>query len=167
MLFCMDDLENYAVQAIDGPMGHVRNLFFDDDAWVVRYLLIETGTWLQGRKVLISPIALGRQNRTEQVLPVSITRDKMKFSPAIDADQPVSRRHEFTYLRYFDYPAYWGGADLWGDDAHPDRMLGGAVCGGGDAGCRNKIAKRTLTLNEAEWPRAGLNRPGYLGGSNT
>jgi len=81
MLRSMKDLEGYAIRATDGAIGHVTDFYFDDEAWVVRYLVVETGSWLSSRKVLISPIAIGQPNWTDKVLPVAITREQVKNSP--------------------------------------------------------------------------------------
>jgi uncharacterized protein YrrD len=54
----MKDLEGFAIRATDGTVGHVKDFYFDDKSWVVRYLVAETGSWLSSRKVLISPIAV-------------------------------------------------------------------------------------------------------------
>lgn len=123
MLRNMKDLENYAIRATDGNIGHVTNFYFDDEAWVIRYLVIDTGTWLAGRKVLISPIAIGRPNWTERILPVSITKEQVKQSPDIDTEKPVSRQHELGYLSYYGYQHYWGGQDLWGEVPYPSMMM--------------------------------------------
>jgi hypothetical protein len=120
----MKDLENYAIRAIDGTIGHVRDFYFDDLTWVVRYLVVETGSWLSSRKVLISPMAIGHPDWTEREFPVSITREQVKSSPDIDTDKPVSRQHEEQYLEYYRYPFYWGGAGLWGAGVYPGAMLG-------------------------------------------
>jgi hypothetical protein len=114
MLRTMKSMEDYAIGATDGVIGHVKDFYFDDAAWVVRYLVVETGDWLNHRKVLISPISVEEPNWTGKVFPVSITQAQVKASPNIDTDKPVSRQHEEGYLRYFDYPYYWGGASLWG-----------------------------------------------------
>lgn len=119
MLRTTKDLENYAVSASDGPIGQVKDFYFDDDAWVVRYLVVDTGSWLSSRKVLISPFSVSRHDWTERVLPLSITQEQVKNSPNIDTDQPVSRQNEEQYLGYYDYPYYWGGAGLWGEGLFP------------------------------------------------
>ena len=103
----------------------MKDFYFDDLAWVVRYLVVETGSWLSSRKVLISPIAIGHPDWAERVLPVSITKEQVKNSPDIDTDKPVSRQHEMQYLGYYGYPSYWGGAGLWGSGAYPGAMLTG------------------------------------------
>ena len=69
MLRSMNDLEDYAIHATDGLIGHVQDFYFDDAAWVIRYLVVETGTWLSSRKVLISPIAIGRPNWKDRYYP--------------------------------------------------------------------------------------------------
>ena len=100
----MKDLKNYAIHATDGTIGHVQDFYFDDEAWVIRYLVVDTGTWLSSRKVLISPVAIGRPNWIEKILPVSITKEQVKQSPDIDTDKPVSRQNEVEYLGYYGYP---------------------------------------------------------------
>ena len=124
MLRGLNDLEGYAIRATDGLIGHVKDYYFDDEAWVVRYLVVEAGSRLSSRKVLISPVAIGQPNWTDKVLPVSITRKQVKNSPDIDTDKPVSRQHEEQYLEYYRYPFYWGGAGLWGAGVYPGAMLG-------------------------------------------
>lgn len=128
VLRSMNDLENYALRATDGNIGHVKDFYFDDEAWVIRYFIVDTGGWLSSRKVLISPIAIDRPDWAKKVLSVSITKEQVRNSPDIDTDQPVSRQHEMRYLGYYGYPSYWGGAGLWGDGIYPGAM--GAGYGG-------------------------------------
>jgi hypothetical protein len=125
MLRTMNDLENCAIRATDGTIGHVKDFYFDDQAWVVRYLVVDTGTWLSSRKVLISPVAFGEPNWAERTLPVSLTKEQVKNSPDIDTEKPVSRQHERRYLAYYGYPAYWGSPGLWGGGVYPNMMMTG------------------------------------------
>lgn len=125
MLRSTNELENYAIRATDGTIGHVKDFYFDDERWVIRYLVVDTGAWLLSRKVLISPIAIGRPNWTDKELPVAITKEQVKNSPDIDTDKPVSRQHEIRYLGYYGYPDYWGGTGLWGGGAYPSMMMPG------------------------------------------
>jgi hypothetical protein len=125
MFRSIKDLEGYAVGATDGPIGHVKDFYFDDQSWVVRYLVVDAGAWLSNRKVLISPIAIGRPDWTERLLHVSITKEQVKNSPDIDTDRPVSRQHEMQYSGYYGYPYYWGGSGYWGGGMYPNLMLPG------------------------------------------
>ena len=122
MLRNIKDLRGYAIRATDGVIGHVDDFYFDDEAWAIRYLVAETGTWLHDRQVLISPISIGHPDWSAQLLPVSLTKAQLKASPDIDTKKPVSRQHEATYHGYFGYPIYWGAAGLWGMGAYPGSL---------------------------------------------
>ena len=138
MIYAAKDLEGYAIAATDGDIGHVKDLYFDDHSWVIRYLVVDTGSWLSSRRVLISPYAVGLADRANKRLPVSITQEQVKNSPDVDTQKPVSRQHEKDYLGYYGYPTYWGGASLWGDGLSPELMLPGAEGYGSPAAERNQ-----------------------------
>jgi len=125
MLRSTKDLEGYGIAATDGDIGHVKDFYFDDHTWVVRYLEVETGAWLASRKVLISPISVGEPNWSAKTLPVTLTREQVKSSPDIDTNKPVSRQHEMDYAGYYGYPYYWGGDGMWGGGGYPNMMLPG------------------------------------------
>lgn len=120
-------VEHYAIHATDGLTGHVRDFYSDDKAWVVRFLVAETGSWLPGRDVLISPIPLGHCDYVNQLLPVSLTKVRVKGSPDIDTHQSISRQHEMSCLGYHGYPYCRGGQGLWGAGAFPSLMLTSAA----------------------------------------
>ena len=122
MLRSLKDLRGYAIRASDGVIGKVDDFYFDDDTWAIRYLVVDTGTWLSGKKVLISPIALGHAGWMGRQLPVALTRAQVERSPDIDTRKPVSRQHEAQYFGYYGYPYYWGGAGLWGMGAYPGSL---------------------------------------------
>ena len=125
MLRSMKDMEDYTIGATDGSIGRVKDFYFDDQAWVIRYLIVATGDESPQRKVLISPISIGRPNWSEKILPVSLTRAQVRKSPDIDTDKPVSRQHEMGYLGYYGYGTYWGGGGLWGAGIYPDELQAG------------------------------------------
>ena len=101
------ELRGYSLRATDGEIGTVKDLYFDDAHWTVRYVIVDTGGWLTGRQVLISPYVLGEPDADCRELPVSLTRAKVKDSPGIEEDRPVSRQHETMLRDYYDWPAYW------------------------------------------------------------
>lgn len=105
--------------ASDGEIGRVKDFYFDDQNWAIRYLVADTGTWLPGRQVLISPYSLGRLDQAEQILRVNLTRKQIEDSPSIDLHKPVSRQYEEEYHRYFGWPYYWEGSGLWGLSGFP------------------------------------------------
>jgi hypothetical protein len=121
MLRSMKGMEDYSIGATDGVIGRVKDFYFDDVAWVIRYLVVQTGE----RKVLISPISIGRPDWSKKILPVSLTRKQVRDSPDIDTNKPVSRQHEMGYLGYYGYGNYWGGGGLWGAGFYPDLLQAG------------------------------------------
>jgi hypothetical protein len=125
MLRDMKDMEGFAIGATDGTIGQVKDFYFDDEAWVIRYFVVETGTWHSGRRVLISPVSIGPPNWADKLLPATITQNQVKNGPDIDTDKPVSRQHEMGYLGYYGYANYWGGGGLWGAGVYPDILQAG------------------------------------------
>lgn len=117
MFQSVNELKGEVIHASDGELGTVDQFLFDDESWTIRYLVVETGKLL-GRKVLISPISIDREQQTGG-LTLSLTKEQIRNSPGIDTDRPVSRQHETQYFNYYGYPYYWGGPGLWGGTAYP------------------------------------------------
>ena len=108
MLRSIKNLSGVAIRARDGEIGKVHSFFFEDDNWTIRYLVVDTGKWLPGRKVLIAPTALGRPDWQDRVFPVNLTKDQVRNSPDVDTDRPVSRQREAELRKYYDWAPYWG-----------------------------------------------------------
>ncbi|MBB5438090.1 uncharacterized protein YrrD [Pedobacter sp. AK017] len=96
--------------ATDGEIGKIKDLYFDDSTWSIRYFVIETGNWLFQRKVLIAPCAIESPEKITdlKVIPVHLTKDQVKNSPDIDTDMPVSRQQESSLFDHYSWPAYGG-----------------------------------------------------------
>ena len=108
MLRSLKDLEHYKVSATDGDVGGVANFLLDDERWTIRYLVVKTGSFLNERRVLISPISFREIDWAAGRFHIALTIDKVKNSPDVDVDRPVSRRHERDYYGYYGWPYYWG-----------------------------------------------------------
>ena len=119
MLRSVKQLIGDKLGASDGEIGHVKDFYFDDHNWAVRYLVADTGSWLPGRQVLISPHSLGRLDQAGKVLLVNLTRKQIQDSPSIESHKPVSRQYEEEYYRYYGWPYYWQGDALWGMSGFP------------------------------------------------
>lgn len=107
MLRSIESLQGYTIQGLDGQVGKADDFFFDDFSWVIRYLVVDTGKWLPGRRVLLSPFALGAADYVTGLLPVNLTKEQVEESPPISEDEPVSRQQEQALAEHFDWPAYW------------------------------------------------------------
>ena len=122
MLRSLKELERYKVTATDGEIGHVVDFLLDDQHWTVRYLVVETGSFFNERRVLITPISFRQLDWSTKQFHVSLTKDKVKNSPNVDVDKPVSRQRERDYYGYYEYPLYWADSGLWGMSAYPGAL---------------------------------------------
>jgi len=112
MLHSLKQLLGDKLAASDGEIGQVKDFYFDDLNWVFRYLIVDTGSWLPGRLVLISPQALGNFHQDGDSLQVNLTQHQIENSPSIDSHEPVSRQYEVEYYRYYGWPSYWIGGGM-------------------------------------------------------
>jgi len=122
----LNRLIGFAVGATDGEIGKIKEVYFDDATWTIRYFIVETGNWLVGRKVLISPEAALVPNWEEGILPVDLTKEQVKNSPDIDTEQPVSRQQEIALYAHYPWTSYWGAGSLWGGGMGTSGMVGPA-----------------------------------------
>jgi hypothetical protein len=109
MLRSTKELRGYTICATNGDIGKVHEFYFDDLIWIVRYLVVDTGNWLPGRKVLLWPGVLGQPDWEAHALPVGLTKERVESSPPISADEPVSRQMETDLYTYYGWPPYWRG----------------------------------------------------------
>jgi hypothetical protein len=121
MLNNANKLMGHKLDGLDGEIGKVKDFYFDDQHWTIRYLVADTGGWLAGRQVLISPYALISVVGEAQHIAVNLTNKQIEDSPGLDSDKPVSRQFEQAYYGHYLYPAYWGGPGRWGPYSHPMR----------------------------------------------
>lgn len=119
MLQYIKQLYGSRLASLDGDIGHAKDFYFDDKAWVIRYLVADTGSWLTGRLVLISPHAFGKWDLYERKLHIKLRKKQIEDSPSIDAHVPVSRQFEEDYYRSFGWPPYWQGGQMWGMSGYP------------------------------------------------
>ena len=105
----INSLIGFTMGATDGEIGKVKEFYFDDETWTIRYLIVETGSWLFGREVLISPQALLAPDWEDKIFPINLTKEQVKNSPDIDTKQPVSRQEEIRLQNFYEWTTYWGG----------------------------------------------------------
>ncbi len=119
MLRSTQTIKGFEIGATDGVIGTVECAYFDDSRWAIRYLVTDTGGWLSGRKVLISPRSIWAIDGPNRIVRVGLTRDQVANGPSIDIDKPVARQNEIEYSQYYGHAPYWGGPLLWGTGAVP------------------------------------------------
>jgi hypothetical protein len=129
-------LKGYKLDSLDGEFGEVKEFYFDDRPWAVRYLVANRGNWLTGRPVLISPYALVAAIKAMQHITVDLTKKQIEGSPSLNSDKPVSRQFEAAYYDHYGWPMYWNGPYIWG--SFPNIA-------------RDRETWKTPTLDEKAW----------------
>ncbi|HMC86452.1 MAG TPA: PRC-barrel domain-containing protein [Chitinophagaceae bacterium] len=109
MQHTIKSLTGYQIGATDGDIGELKEFYFDDETWAVRYLIIETGNWLTGRKILLSPQAIVMTDTVKEVFLVNLSKEQISRSPDVDTDQPVSHRLEIQLSHHYSWQRYSGG----------------------------------------------------------
>lgn len=125
MLHKTKELKGCKLAARDGEIGHLKDFYFDERDWAVRYLVADTGDWLPHRKVLVSPFAVTRiESGPHRAVAVNLTKKQIEECPSIEEHQPISRQYEAEYLQYYGWPDYWPGPLLWGPVEAPWAYIG-------------------------------------------
>jgi hypothetical protein len=128
MLIRYDHLRKCKILAADGDIGHIDDVYFDDNAWVVRYLVVDTGGWLSGRSVLLAPHVVLGVDLEEKRVHTPLNREQVKHSPEAEAAKPLSRQYEEALHVYYGWPYYWAGPSFAAQrdfGAHPESLIGG------------------------------------------
>ncbi|MBP1970151.1 sporulation protein YlmC with PRC-barrel domain [Virgibacillus natechei] len=119
MLYFTTELKTYHIYASDGEMGKIRDLYFDDTQWAIRYAVVDTRKWLPGRRVLLSPTAFINLNESNENLEVKYDKEAIRNSPAIPEENPISKDVEDSLIDYYGWSRYWIGNALWGPEYGP------------------------------------------------
>jgi len=105
------DLIGLTVHSLDGPVGSVKDLYFDDETWNVQYVVVETGKWLNHRHLLIESRSLKDPIWNGKILLIGLTRDQVEQCPDVSIEKPVYLQKEEELERLYRWPRYWGGTD--------------------------------------------------------
>lgn len=154
MLYEAQTLTGFKLNGTDGEIGKVKEFYFDDQYWTIRYMVADTGGWLPGRRVLISPYALAGVEKEKKHISVSLTKKQIEGSPSLDSDKPVSRQFEDTYNAYYGWPMYWSGGYMWGGYSYP--TIVGAIG-------QQQINAQEDTTSAGETPSDVVRNSGTLG----
>ena len=153
MLNVVSSLKGFDIQAKDGSLGTVSDFLFDDSTWKVRWLVVDTGTWLTGRKVLVHPSAIEYADYGSRELTVALTKAQVEDSPDIAQDRPVSQQMQSDLYGYYGWDPLWGGG-MYGGGMYGGGTYGGGLYGGGMGGIASPLSARAYfgagAVREAE-----------------
>ncbi|PYZ98764.1 hypothetical protein CR205_09385 [Alteribacter lacisalsi] len=111
-------LKPFTVFGEEGEIGSVSDLFFDEHTWTVRYIVMNAGNWLKGEQRFLSPASIQSYSVEEERLHANITKEQAKESPSPE-DEPMTRKFERQFSKFYGLNPYWMGAGLWGSGAVP------------------------------------------------
>jgi len=123
MLYQAKALHGYKLNGRDGEIGKIKEFYFDDHYWTIRYLVADSGNWLTNRQVLISPHALGIVNKDAQNIAINLTKKQIEDSPPLNSEEPVSRQFEQDYYNYYMLPSYWDSPFMLGQYSSPSPSM--------------------------------------------
>ncbi|CAN5512138.1 PRC-barrel domain-containing protein [soil metagenome] len=113
MLRRAKELLGYTISAADSEqIGQIHDFYFDTEDWEIRYVVVDIGSWLFGRRVLLAPDTLQKPDWENKIQPVNLTKAQIKDSPPVDFDKPISRQYEADLHQHYNWPTYWGGGGL-------------------------------------------------------
>jgi len=138
LLLNFSSIHGNNIAASDGIIGSVSDVLFDDTSWMIRWLVVDTGHWLSGRKVLMPPCALGHAESNGETFPVRLTMAEVEASPELDTHRPVSRQFETSTYDYYGWSPYWGSGFYHGGYG----MMGGTVSMSGDPNAPRRTDER-------------------------
>ncbi|EDQ03259.1 hypothetical protein DSM14862_04156 (plasmid) [Sulfitobacter indolifex] len=101
------DIVGYKLRAKDGTVGSITDLLFDDRHFALRWMVVDTGKWLPGRKVLLPPSALGSPDPSVREYPVDLNLDEIEAAPGLETDEPVSHQLEADIYGHYGWSPYW------------------------------------------------------------
>lgn len=129
MLKNLKKIINFKIQAMgsNDTFGKVKDIYFDDEKWAVRYLVVDTGSWLSERLTLVSPYNLIDIDWEEGIVWTDLTKKQIEGGPLAKLNKAVSRLYEAQYNSYYELPDYWSNGfgveidGLWAGRYYPHR----------------------------------------------
>lgn len=103
----MNDVTGYAIQATDGAIGQVDDFILDDEPWVIRYMVIDTGNWLPGKKVIIAPAWIAHVDWKNSNVYANLPRESIRNAPEFETDT-LDRAYETELHKHYGRDNYWG-----------------------------------------------------------
>ena len=124
MLHNTQSLYGRKLSATDGEFGHVKDFYFDDQTWATRYLVVDTGTWLTGRIVLLPSNAFEADPFSDSGhVSVNLSHKEIEDCPPITEHQTVSRQYEEDFYNHYGWPGYWQTGGMWRATLEPVVMV--------------------------------------------
>lgn len=107
MLISVSDLQGYTIHAADGDIGTLHTLYFDEEKWGIASFVVDTGTWITGKHVLVSPEVLGQPDMNRKHLSVNLTRAEIQDCPEINTHETAPGPYTGVTHTRTTWPVFW------------------------------------------------------------
>ena len=101
------EVRSFYLQTISASIGHVDDFLIDYESWAVRYIVVDTRDWRNGKHVVISPQWIMWADWAQRLMTVDVTRDTVQRAPEYDPAIDYSRACEASLHRHYQRPGYW------------------------------------------------------------
>ena len=102
----MKQVASYSIEATDGEIGSVADFVIDDEPWVIRYMVVDTGNWWPGKKVLVAPTWISNVAWKNSKVYVNLSRETIKTAPEFEPDH-LDREYETELYQHYGRENYW------------------------------------------------------------
>lgn len=137
MIRSLENLTGYRLVATDGDIGTVEDFYFDDDTWLLRYVVVAAGGWLNRRNVLLSMDVAAEISDRKREMHVKLTKESVQASPDTETNKPVTRQKEILLAEHYGWKPYWTPDPFFGVGVPSERMEIDAVLPGADPHLRS------------------------------
>jgi hypothetical protein len=87
----------------------VEDFILEDANWMIRYLLVGTGLWLPGKRVLVAPPWIQSVSWERSAVTVDLPRESIKRAREFDPEIGVTRAYEISLFQHYSREGYWQG----------------------------------------------------------
>jgi hypothetical protein len=112
MRHCINEIIGYKLIATDGEVGKCDDFLFEEQPWIVRYMVADIGGFIHRHKVLIPFIELEKPDRSAQLFHLDLTKEQIEKCPLLSEGESASQQYERISHLYFGWPSHWVEDDL-------------------------------------------------------
>lgn len=103
MLRTLKHLRKSMIQTIDEEnIGEIKDFYFDDQEWAIRYLVVDIGTWINEKLVFISPVEIDEFSLGGFTIKTNLTKVQIEQGPLEENHKPLERPFVKGHLRSFN-----------------------------------------------------------------
>lgn len=92
----------YEVAGLDGTFGKIVDFIVETDNWTMRYVTVDTGSWLAEKQVLVSTGWIEGFNWSNRRVNMNLTRAQIESCPDFNEVAEITNEYETRLQKHFD-----------------------------------------------------------------